>query len=179
MAEMLSSEVAGASLPVELPEALAEPTRSKNLLFMVLFTIANMVVGVANITIATILLPEHIATLTSSNQTGIFSLIMGLGALAAVLVNPLMGMLSDRTTLRWGRRRPFYIAGGVLGVLDILLMSRASTLLTLAIGFIVLLIAINTLLVALSAIIPDQVPLSQRATISALAGGPGCCSAGW
>ena len=173
MAESLSSDLAGASLQVELPEALAEPTRSKNLLFMVLYMVANMVIGVGNITLASLLLPEHIATLTSTGQTTIYSLILGLGALAAVLTNPVVGMFSDRTTSRLGRRRPWYIAGGILTVVDILLMAHAPSLLLLAIGYVVLQIGIIMLLVALSAILPDQVPLRQRATISALAGGPG------
>jgi len=69
MDEPIVSDMALLSMPVELPEALQEPTRSKGLLFMVLYTVANMVIGVGNITIATILLPEHIATLTRSNQT--------------------------------------------------------------------------------------------------------------
>src|SRR2546430_1193396 len=90
----------------EIPEALREPTRAKNLLFMVLYTVANMVIGVSNITIGTILLPEHIATFASKEQTTIFSLILGVGAVAAVLTNPVVGMFSDRTTLRLGRRRP-------------------------------------------------------------------------
>ncbi len=157
----------------EVPEALQEPTRSKNLLFMVLYTVANMVIGVGNIAIATILLPEHIALFAPANQTSIFALILALGALAGVLTNPIVGMFSDRTTWSLGRRRPWYIAGGLLTVLDILLMARAPSLLWLAIGFIVLVIGINMLLVTLSAILPDQVPVRQRATISALAGGPG------
>ncbi len=173
MDESIISDVTLPSMHVELPEALREPTRSKGLLFMVLYTVANMVIGVANITITSILLPEHIATLTSSNQTTIFALILALGALAAVLTNPVVGMFSDRTTLRLGRRRPWYIAGGVLTVVDLLLMAHAPSLLVLAIGYIALEIAINMLLVTLSAILPDQVPLRQRATISALAGGPG------
>ncbi len=157
----------------EIPEALREPTRAKNLLFMVLYTVANMVIGVSNITIGTILLPEHIATFASKEQTTIFSLILGVGAVAAVLTNPVVGMFSDRTTLRLGRRRPWLIAGGALTVLDLLLLAHAPSLLVVAIEWIVLEIAINMLQVANVAILPDQVTVRQRATISALAAGFG------
>src|SRR5215468_7241714 len=108
MAESLSSDLTATSMQVEVPEALQEPTRSKDLLFMVLYMVANMVVGVGNITIASILLPEHIATLTSTGQTSFFALILALGALAAVLTNPIGGIFSDRTTWSLGRRRPWY-----------------------------------------------------------------------
>ena len=160
-------------MQVELPEALREPTRAKNLLFMVLYTVANMVLGVGNITIGSILLAEHISIFASTAQATIFSLILAVGAVVAVLTNPVVGMLSDRTTSRWGRRRPWYVAGGVLTVLDLLLMAHAPSLLAVAIGYIVLQVTINTLQVTLSAVIPDQVPLRQRATLSALSGGPG------
>src|SRR5260370_37784681 len=173
MGESIVPEVKSSPMHVELPEALQEPTRAKNLLFMVLYTVASMVIGVGNITIGSVLLAEHIAIFAAKNQTTIFSLILGLGALVAVLTNPVVGMLSDRTTSRWGRRRPWYIAGGVLTVLDRLLMAHAPSLLLVAIGYIVLQVTINGLQVTLSTIIPDQVPLRQRATISALSSGPG------
>src|SRR5437667_6611857 len=47
MDEPLVSDVALPSMHMELPEALREPTRSKNLLFMALYTVANMVIGVS------------------------------------------------------------------------------------------------------------------------------------
>src|SRR5262249_12998114 len=105
--------------------------------------------------------------------TSIFSLILAIGAVVAALTVPVVGMLSDRTTSRWGRRRPWYVAGGVLAALDLLLMGHVPSLLTLAIGYLVLQVPINILQTALSAIIPDQVPVRQRAAISGLSAGPG------
>src|SRR5258708_39380133 len=112
MKESTVSNLAVPQAPPELPVALQEPTHAKSLLFMALYTIASMVVVVCNIPIASILLPEHIATLTSGNYTSIFSLILGLGAVAAVLTSPVAGIFSGCTTLRRGRPRPLYIAGG-------------------------------------------------------------------
>ncbi len=74
---------------MELPEVLQEPTTSKHPLFLVLYGVANMVIGIGNITLATVLLPRQIATMVSANQTGTFALIVGVGAVAAVLTNPL------------------------------------------------------------------------------------------
>lgn len=173
---MKETTVSNATLPplqAELPEALREPTRSKSLLFMILYTVANMVIGVGNITIGSILLAEHVALFAPASQTTIFSLILGLGAIVAVVANPLIGMLSDRTTSRWGRRRLWYITGGVGTVLILLMMGQAPSLLVVAIGYILLQVTINMLQVALSALIPDQVPVRQRATISALSNGAG------
>jgi MFS family permease len=156
-----------------LPKAIQEPVHSKSLSFLVLYGIAHMVIGVGTIAIATVLLPMHIASLTHGNQTSIFSLIVGIGAVAAVLTNPLVGMLSDRTTSLLGRRRPWLIAGGVITVVTLFLLAIAHSLLVITIEWIVLQIGMNTVQVALAAILPDQVPLRQRATVSAFATGLG------
>jgi MFS family permease len=158
---------------MELPEVLQEPTTSKRPLFLVLYGVANMVIGIGNITLATVLLPRQIATMVSANQTGTFALIVGVGAVAAVLTNPLVGMLSDRTTLRFGRRRSWLVAGGVLTVAAVLLLSTATSLLLLVVEWIFLEIAINIVQASLTAILPDQVPVRQRATVSAFAAGLG------
>ena len=156
-----------------LPEVLQEPTRSKGLPFLLLYGVANMVIGIGNITLASILLPMQIDSVVSGNQTTIFSLVVGIGALAAMLTNPLAGMFSDRTTSRLGRRRSWLIAGGILTVVAVLLLSIASSLLLGIIEWIFLQIAINVVQAALSALIPDQVPVRQRATVSAFAAGFG------
>ena len=156
-----------------LPKAIQEPVHSKSLSFLVLYGVAHMVIGVGTIAIATVLLPMHIASLTHGNQTSIFSLIVGIGAIAAVLTNPLVGMLSDRTTSPLGRRRPWLIAGGVLTVVTLFLLAIAHSLLVITIEWIFLQIGMNIVHVALSAILPDQVPLRQRATVSAFATGLG------
>ena len=36
------------------------------------------------------------------------------------ITDPLMGIISDRTNSRWGRRRPYLLAGGVLAALSVI-----------------------------------------------------------
>ena len=157
----------------ESPQATQEPVQAKGLVFLVLYGVANMTIGVGTIAVATVLLPRHVASFTHGNQTGIFSLIIGIGAVAAVLTHPLVGMLSDRTTSRWGRRRPWLIAGGLLTVVTLLLLASATSLLAVTLEWICLQIGINSVQVALTALLPDQIPLRQRATVSAFAAGLG------
>ncbi|MGN6172873.1 MAG: MFS transporter, partial [Streptosporangiaceae bacterium] len=51
---------------------------------------------------------------------GNLALVAGIGALLAMVGNPFFGRMSDRTTSRWGMRRPwmvFGLVGGCLGIL--------------------------------------------------------------
>jgi MFS family permease len=154
----------------EVPEALSLPTQPKNLGFQLLYGLANAIIGIGNITFYTLLLPARIGMLAPTNQTNTFILISGIGAFASILTNPLVGALSDRTTSALGRRLPWLILGMVGLLVSMLLLAYASSLLSLGIGSVLLQIAINIILAALSAILPDQIPLSQRATVSAFGG---------
>lgn len=151
-------------------EALEAPTRPKSLAFQLLYGLANAVIGIGNIVFYTILLPARIAQVSPVNQTTTFILISALGAVASVITNPLVGAWSDRTTSAMGRRRPWLLVGMVLMVLSMLVLALARATLVLALGAILLQIAVNVLLAALSAILPDQIPVAQRATVSAFAG---------
>jgi MFS family permease len=146
------------------------PTQPLGPVFLLLYGLANAVIGIGNITFYTLLLPERLATIAPQQQTGAFIVISAIGALASILTNPLVGAFSDRTTSPLGRRLPWIIVGSMLLLIALLCLAWANTLLLLGVGAVLLQIAINVLLAALSAIIPDQVPLVQRATASALGG---------
>jgi MFS family permease len=157
-----------------LSDGKQESVRSKGLLFLVLFGIASMGGGAGHIAIDAIVLPAQVTSFVpAGNEAGIFSLILAVAAVVSVLTNPVAGMLSDRTTSRWGRRRPWFIAGGVLSVASLLLLASASSLLAVILGVIVLRIALELTGMALLAIIPDQVPIRQRAIVSAFSVGLG------
>ncbi len=50
------------------------------------------------------------------------------GPLTGLLVQPVIGALSDRTVTRWGRRTPFFMIGALLCSLGLLLMPHSPTL---------------------------------------------------
>ena len=54
--------------------------------------------------------------------------------LTGLLIQPIVGHLSDRTWLgRLGRRRPFFLAGAILAALSLFMMPNSSTLLMAAV----------------------------------------------
>jgi len=52
--------------------------------------------------------------------------------MTGLLIQPLIGALSDRTNSRWGRRTPYFLVGAVLCSLGLLLMPHSSSLLMAA-----------------------------------------------
>jgi MFS family permease len=97
-------------------------------------------------------------------------LILGAGAIAALVGNPLFGRFSDRTTSRWGRRRPWMVGGAVVFAACLFIIAIATNVPTLIIAWFVGQLAANACFAAYLATIADQVPARQAATITALGG---------
>ena len=98
------------------------------------------------------------------------SLVTGVGSLVALLANPLIGRLSDRTTSRWGMRRPWMVIGLVGGSLGVLVVAAAPSVPVVLLGWCVAQLFFNGLLAAMVAVLPDQVPADQRGTVSGVLG---------
>src|SRR3989337_1828845 len=91
-----------------------------------------------------------------------------------VLVQALMGILSDRSTFRLGRRRPFILIGTLGEIIVFALIGFAASMEGLT-GYAVLFglyilsaIASNTAHAATQGLIPDLVPDSQRGRYSGI-----------
>lgn len=98
------------------------------------------------------------------------SLVTGAGALVALLGNPFCGKLSDRTSLRAGMRRPWMIIGLAGGTLSVLIVAVAPTVTVVLVGWCVAQLFFNALLAAMTAVLPDQVPVAQRGMVSGVIG---------
>ena len=95
---------------------------------------------------------------------------LGVGAVISLVANPLFGMLSDRSRSRRGRRRPFLLGGAAGAIVGLALLAVAPNAALLVLGWSLVQGSLNCYLAAITAIIPDRVPASQRATISGLTG---------
>jgi len=144
------------------------PTRSVSLGFQLLLCLANMACWICVLPVGLILLPTQIAALDPVHKISNLAIITAVGALAALITNPIAGALSDRTTSPLGRRKPWLIAGTLLSALTLVTMAHTAGFVALVIAWGVFHVAINVLLAALSAVVPDQVPVQQRATVSAI-----------
>jgi maltose/moltooligosaccharide transporter len=85
--------------------------------------------------------------------------------LTGLLVQPIIGYMSDRTWHRkWGRRRPFFFIGAVLSSIALFVMPQATVLWVAAVLLWVLDASINISMEPFRAFVGDKLPSSQRTT---------------
>jgi len=86
--------------------------------------------------------------------------------MVALLVQALMGMLSDRSTLRWGRRRPFILVGTLLNMACMIAIGASPSYWFLFGAVVLSQIASNIAHGAEQGLIPDLVPEDRRGRFS-------------
>jgi maltose/moltooligosaccharide transporter len=84
--------------------------------------------------------------------------------LTGLIVQPLIGYYSDRTWNWLGRRRPYFLAGGILASLALFAMPHSSTLWMAAVLLWLLDASINVAMEPFRAFVADQLPQRQRPT---------------
>src|SRR5919201_3213694 len=82
--------------------------------------------------------------------------------MTGLLVQPVVGALSDRTWGRLGRRRPYFLTGAILASLALFAMPTSSSLWMAASLLWVLDASINISMEPFRAFVADKLPLSQR-----------------
>ncbi|WP_127819069.1 MFS transporter [Microbacterium sp. CPCC 204701] len=112
---------------------------------------------------------QHISP-TPEQATGSLGLVLGVGALFALIANPLAGRLSDRTTSRWGMRRPWILGGSIVGLGAFALIGSAGSVWVVLVGWCIVQASMNAVLAAANATLPDQVPAVSRGKVSGVIG---------
>ena len=117
-----------------------------------------------------IVLPSQIAAIVGDARKELFNgLIPALGAALSLVVTPIAGALSDRARGRFGRRRPFMVAGVLINVVFLLAMggcSRGSTVWPFLLLYLGVQLGNNWAGGPYAGLIPDVVPPDQRGTAS-------------
>jgi MFS family permease len=91
-----------------------------------------------------------------------------MGLIIAMLVQPAMGLLSDRSTSRLGRRRPFILVGVLLDLVFLGFIALSGNYWTLVLVILLFQFSSNVSHGPLQGLIPDLVPEDQRGAASAL-----------
>jgi MFS family permease len=121
---------------------------------------------------------------SGANSPLLIALVAAPGLIIALIGNPLFGLLSDRTTGRFGRRRPYVLFGALANVVGLAVMAfgpnlflhehsgqtLSASLVVLMVGLMITQAANNAAAAPFHALLPDLVPAEQRGTASGVMG---------
>jgi MFS family permease len=138
--------------------------------FVAIYATAYASLWLALLTPATITLALRVSQIAPVNATRATSWIVMAGALVALLSNPILGAFSDRTRSRFGRRRPYLLAGTAAGLAGLALIGVTRSLGAVLLGWCLAQLAYNAVLTAMVAIVADRIPASQRGTVVGILG---------
>jgi MFS family permease len=99
----------------------------------------------------------------------LFLLTIG-GTIIAMVVQPTIGSISDYTTSRWGRRKPYIFIGSILDVVFLAGIAFSQPLLAIAAFYALLQFSSNFAQGPFQGYVPDLVPAPQVGLASALVG---------
>ncbi len=150
--------------------AFAEPVRRVSAGWIAAFATVWFGVWMAQLTPVQLLLPAQIdAELHPENWVDsvlAFGVISGIAAVATIIAYPLTGAMSDRTTSRFGRRRPWIAIGALVFALSLVLLGFQTEIWAIGAAGVAASVGFCVLSAALTATISDQVPVGQRGFVS-------------
>jgi MFS family permease len=134
--------------------------------WITLLSLANLGLWMGYFGPLQVLLPNQIEDIAGDGKTTALGIVTGLGALVAVIAGPVAGALSDATTARTGRRHTWIVAGALIGAAGLVALTGVHSIVGVALGWCLAQAGLNVLQAGLTAIVPDQTPVSQRGLVS-------------
>jgi MFS family permease len=116
------------------------------------------------------LLAVKLAMLDPANVTMNFSIIGLATGITGIFGQYLAGIISDRTTLSFGRRRPWILIGAVGAAAALYGVGTAKSFTMVLVFWVLVKFLLSFMSTAATALIPDQVPENKRGTASGIYG---------
>jgi MFS family permease len=122
--------------------------------------------GGLNITI----IPGRLDDLSRDTQGTMLAIIMLAGAVAPILIQPTVGVISDYTITRWGRRKPYIVIGSLLDVVFLAGIAFNESFVAMVAFYFLLQVSSNFAQGPFQGYVPDLVPAKQVGLASGLMG---------
>lgn len=160
----------GGTSPGEIAaSALAEPVEKVTARWVTGLVLVNVGINAAFFGPINVFIGQQAISIDAPSKEAILSLVTACGAAVSLVANPLFGALSDRTTSRFGRRAPWVLAGAVLATAALLAMSFSSAVALMVLFWCLVQLGANAAYAAITAAVPDRVPVVQRGGVGGLA----------
>ena len=169
---MTASSAADALTP------FAEPTRRVSAAWIALFATGWLGIWMAQLTPIQLILPRQVDGILDHGlddwvqSVVAFGVISGIAGACALIAYPLTGALSDRTTSRFGRRRPWILGGTLLFAASLVLLGLQTHIVGVGVFWALALTGFCVVSAAVTATISDRVPVGQRGFVSGWVSAP-------
>ncbi|MGE3194080.1 MAG: MFS transporter [Microbacteriaceae bacterium] len=156
----------------------AEPRKSVTGGWIAAFATAWFGIWMAQLGPVQLLLPNQVNAVRGIDSSDwfesviAFGIISGIAGACALVAYPLTGALSDRTTSKFGRRRPWILGGALVFAISLAILGLQDTYVGLGVWWSLALTGFCVMTAALTATISDQVPVAQRGFVSGWVSAP-------
>jgi MFS family permease len=120
--------------------------------------------------VGNVLLPLHVQQLEDAAKAGNLALIKSIAVGITMILQPLIGVASDHTRSRWGRRAPWLVTGAVTTALGLVVMQASGSIPQLLVGWVMAQVGVTMVMGPLGATVADRMPAGQRGLMSGIAG---------
>ena len=151
--------------PLPLVAALSDPVEAVPGRWVMRVTLAGIGLWAGFFGPIQVLLAQQAEVVAPGHKQFVFGLVTGVGSAVSVVVNPIAGALSDRTTSRFGRRVPWVVGGALSGALALLLLAVADSVWLMLLAWCLAQVGLNAMFAAITAAVPDVVPVRQRGVV--------------
>lgn len=151
-------------------DPLAEPIERVGKGFIAVLALTNLGIWTGFFTPIQFLLPLQVEAIDPTGKESSLGIVVAVGALVSLIASPIAGALSDRTSSRLGRRRPWVLWPSLAAGAVLAMMGGLTTIGGLVLGWALAQLTLNASYAAVTALLPDQVPIAQRGTVGAVVG---------
>lgn len=155
---------------VESEAPRSRPEKKVGVGFQLAVASAFLGTNMALVPLVSITVALKVNEIAPDSRATSLSLVLGVGSVIALIAQNIFGALSDRTTSRFGMRRPWILAGMITTVASLFFLGSANSLPALILGWALTQLCFNILLGGLNPVVPDQVPSAQLGKVSGLMG---------
>jgi MFS family permease len=152
--------------PTRGPDA-AEPTQPVSKGYIVWLMLASFGASMAMMVPLAYGIAVRITEL-APGQEEILGYVTGIAQAAYLLISPVVGIWSDRTRSRFGRRGPFIFLGTAIGFLGLVVIGLAPNMVVVGAGWVLGMSGWSIAGAALQTLQADKLPEQQRGKVSAL-----------
>jgi MFS family permease len=117
-----------------------------------------------------VVLPARFDDMSRAIAGSLLAVTLGLAAVAAILIQPTVGVISDYTISRWGRRKPYIVIGTLLDMVFLFGLASSNAFLSIVAFYFLLQVSSNFAQGPFQGYVPDLVPARQVGLASGLMG---------